>query len=181
MSSVHILRKVDFDMIVDQLAITHIMTSKAEPTTMRFKRLLELLSSNSFSLYYSKGKDMVLSDFLSRQKRDDSNPHEIIPISFSLRRVLCKNYYRLNDLTGTDKYLVQTRSQAKLSGIKVPEVHGVDKGLILHVKPEDKKSVVAPTTCLTPPTHHTRSMHQTQTIDQGHIVLAPDCTIALSI
>ena len=36
-------------------------------------------------LYYIKGKDMVLSDFLSRQTMDDSNPHELIPISFSLR------------------------------------------------------------------------------------------------
>ena len=36
---------------------------------------------------------MVLSDSLSRQKTDDSNPHEIIPISFSLRGVLHENYY----------------------------------------------------------------------------------------
>ena len=28
---------------------------------------------------------MVLSDFLSRQKTDDSNPHKLIPISFTLR------------------------------------------------------------------------------------------------
>ena len=115
---------------------------------------------------------MVLSDFLSRQKTDDSNPHEIIPISFSLRRVLHENYYRLNDLTETpetetDKYLVQTRSQAKSSGIIVPEVHGVDKGLIPHIKPEHQKSVVALTTCPTPPAHHTRPTHHTQPIDQG--------------
>ena len=29
-----------------------------------------------------KGKDMVLSDFLSRQNYDTSDLHEIIPISF---------------------------------------------------------------------------------------------------
>ena len=28
---------------------------------------------------------MVLSDYISRQLTDDSNPHELIPISFSLR------------------------------------------------------------------------------------------------
>ena len=28
---------------------------------------------------------MVLSDFLSRQQTDDSNPHELIPISFLLK------------------------------------------------------------------------------------------------
>ena len=50
------------------------MRSKAEPATTRIKRLLELLSPYSFNLYYIKGKDMVLSDFLSRQKTDDSNP-----------------------------------------------------------------------------------------------------------
>ena len=63
----HLLKKVDFDAVVDHLAITHIMRSKAEPATTRIKRLLELLSPYSFNLYYIKGKDMVLSDFLSRQ------------------------------------------------------------------------------------------------------------------
>ena len=64
----HLLKKVDFDTVVDHLAIMHIMRSKAEPTTTRIKRLIELLSPYSFNLYYIKGKDMVLSDFLSRQK-----------------------------------------------------------------------------------------------------------------
>ena len=73
----------------------HIMKSKAEPATTRIKRLSEALSSYSFNSYYIKGKDMVLSDFLSRQKRDTGNPHEIIPISFNLRQVLHENYYRL--------------------------------------------------------------------------------------
>ena len=81
----HLLKKVDFDAVVDHLAITHIMRSKAEPATTRIKRLLELLSPYSFNLYYIKGKDMVLSDFLSRQKTDNSNPHELIPILFTLR------------------------------------------------------------------------------------------------
>ena len=73
-ASQHLLKKVDFDAIVDHLAITHIMKSKVEPATTRIKRLLELLSLYSFNLYYIKGKDMVLSNFLSRQKTDDSNP-----------------------------------------------------------------------------------------------------------
>ena len=102
---------------------------------------------------------MALSDFLSRQKIDDSNCPEIIPISFSLRRVLHENYYKLDSLTETskietDKYLVQTRSQIKSSGIKVPEVHGIYNGLIPHVKPEHQKSVV------------TQPTHQTQPIDK---------------
>ena len=98
-SFMHLFKKVDFDMIVDHLAIMHIMRSKVEPAITTIKRLLELLSSYSFNLYYIKGKAMVLSDFLSRQKTDDSNPHKIIPISFSLRGGLHENYYRISDLT----------------------------------------------------------------------------------
>ena len=64
-SFVHLLKRVDFDAILDYLALTHIIKSKAEPATTRIKRLLELISSYSFNLYYMKGKDMILSDFLS--------------------------------------------------------------------------------------------------------------------
>ena len=62
----HLLKRVDFDAIVDHLALTHIIKSKAEPATPRIKRLLELISSYSFNLYYMKGKNMLLSGFLSR-------------------------------------------------------------------------------------------------------------------
>ena len=90
-----LLKKVDFDAVVDHLAITHIMRSKAKPATTRNKRLIELLSPYSFNLYYIKGKDMVLSDFLSRQKTDDSNPHKIIPISFTLKSQVGNHFYQI--------------------------------------------------------------------------------------
>ena len=44
---------------------------------------------------------MVLSDFLSRQKTDDSNPHELIPISFMLRNQIDDHFCRIN--SGTDQ------------------------------------------------------------------------------
>ena len=108
-SFAHLLKRVDFDTVVDHLAITHIMKSKTEPATNRIKRLLEILSSYSFNLYYIKGKDMILSDFLSRQIEDDSNLHEIIPISFNIQEILQDNYHQLT----TDTYNVQTRAQVK--------------------------------------------------------------------
>ena len=40
---------------------------------------------------------MVLSDFLSRQKTDDSNPHELIPISFSLRDQVSDYFYHIDN------------------------------------------------------------------------------------
>ena len=93
----HLLKKVDFNAIVDHLAITHIMRSKAEPATTGIKRLLELLSPYSFNLYYIKGKDMVLSNFLSRQQMDDSNPHELIPISFLLKSQVSDYFYHIDN------------------------------------------------------------------------------------
>ena len=148
--AINIRSFVDFNAVVDHLAIRHIMKSKVEPVTTRIKRLLELLSSYSFNLCYIKGKDMILSDFLSRQKIDDSNPHEIILISFSMREVLQENYYNLGNMTENYKYLVQTRSQAKSSGVKVPEVHGMEKSLVPHVKPERQKPVNLPTDKIPP-------------------------------
>ena len=108
-SFAHLLKRVDFDAMVDHLAITHIMKSKMEPATNKIKRLLEVLSSYSFNLYYIKGKDMILSDPLSRQIEDDSNLHEIIPISFNIREMLQENYHNII----SDTYMVQTRAQAK--------------------------------------------------------------------
>ena len=61
----HLLKRVDFDAIVDHLVLTTIIKSKMEPATTRIKRLLELISSYSFNLYYMKDKDMILSDFFS--------------------------------------------------------------------------------------------------------------------
>ena len=59
-SFVHLLKRVDVDVIVDHLALTHIIKSKAEPTTTRIKCLLEILSSCLFNLYYIKGKSSYL-------------------------------------------------------------------------------------------------------------------------
>ena len=55
MSFAHLLKKVDFDVIGDHLALVHILKSKAEPTATRIKRLLDVLSAYSFNLHYMKG------------------------------------------------------------------------------------------------------------------------------
>ena len=39
----HLLKRVDFDLIIDHLALTKIIKSKAEPAAARIKRLLELI------------------------------------------------------------------------------------------------------------------------------------------
>ena len=81
--------------------------------------------------------------FLSRQNIDDSNPHEIIPISFNLRTVLQEKYYNLEE--EKERYMIQTRSQTKASGVQLPEVHGTGKGLDPHKIPEKQlQPVVKP-------------------------------------
>ena len=128
----HLLNRVDFDEIVNHLALTQKFKSKAELATARIRRLLELISSFSFNLYYIKGKDMILRDFLSRQKHNNSNPHEIIPICFNMHNILHERYY---DIGKSEKYLVQMQSQTNSSGIKLPKVHGV-RIWILTYQPE---------------------------------------------
>ena len=58
----------------------------------------------------------------------------------------CKVYYNHRyynlDEGKVGKYLVQMRSQVKSSGIKLPEVQGIEKELDLNVLPE--KQVIKP-------------------------------------
>ena len=51
-----------------------------------------------------KGKNMILSEFLSRQRMDDSNPHEIIPMSFNMQAILKDRYYKVGM---NSRYLIQ--------------------------------------------------------------------------
>ena len=93
----HLLKKVEFDAIVDHLALAHIIKSRTEPATDKIKRLLEVLGSYSFRLYYIKGNEMILSEFLSRLKHDTSDPHEIIPISCSMQELLHARYSSIHE------------------------------------------------------------------------------------
>ena len=38
----HLLKRVDFDAIVDHLALTHIIKSKVEPTTIRIQKAVRI-------------------------------------------------------------------------------------------------------------------------------------------
>ena len=44
-SFAHLLKRVDLYMVVDHLALMHIMNSNTEPAATRIKRLLEVMSS----------------------------------------------------------------------------------------------------------------------------------------
>ena len=144
-SFAHLLKRVDFDAIVDHLALTHIIKSKAEPATIRIKHLLELISSYSFNLYYMKGKDMILSDFLLQQNNNNSDPSKIIPISFNAYNILEENRkvnVHINfPCKDGNKFLIQMHSQAKMSSTKLPEVHGIGKELNPNLRPEKQRAM----------------------------------------
>ena len=83
---------------------------------------------------------MILSDFLLQQKNNDSNPNEIIHISFDMYKIFEDNFYRENNFC-TDKYLIQMQSQAKSSGNKLLEVHGMRKNLDPNQRPEKQHTL----------------------------------------
>ena len=129
----NLLKHREFDAAVDRAAVAQIMKAKTEPTTTRIMRLLDRLSAYSFNLYYVKGKDMILSDYLSRHRQKDLDPSELIPISFC-----CLKTYRniIDDKIGGEIFCVKTRASAKASGETVGEVHGADKPLDPNYEPE---------------------------------------------
>ena len=158
------LGKKDFDAAVDHRAIPYIMQSKELPTTDRIIRLLQRLARFNFHLYYVKGKDMILCDFLSRIQADNSDPHGLIPIAFNYlehvayptcefqavyynpEKVLTE-FYKIEEIVGyaamkaystqqINSYCIMTRGQAQATGTSVPEVHGHSKPLDPNLKPE---------------------------------------------
>ena len=91
-----------------------------------------------------KGKDMILSDFLSRQGNDNSDPSEIIPISFNAYNILEENRnlgsLGMHERNG-GKFLIQMHSQAKMSGTTLPEVHRIRKKLDANMSPEKQHAL----------------------------------------
>ena len=135
----HLLHRVEFDCAVDHRAIPYIMKAKTFPATTRIMRLLEILSGYAFNLYFVKGKDMKICDFLSRIDVDRGNPGEVIPISFNSFSML--NNMRKVTLHQANKLLVTTRSKTKAEGAVLCPVHGVQKHLDPAVKPKHDNPV----------------------------------------
>ena len=129
-----LLKHREFDAAVDHVAVAQIMKAKTEPATTRIMRLLDRLSGYSFNLYYIKGRNMILADYLSRHRTRDRDPSELIPISFCSLEI-----YRSMIETGdyqTEKYHIHTRAKAREAGEIIPDVHGAHKPIDPSYKPE---------------------------------------------
>ena len=150
----NLLKHREFDAAVDHVAVTQIMKAKTEPATTRIMRLLDRSSAYSFNLYYVKGRDMILADYLSKHRNKDLDSSELIPISFC-----CLNVFRslLETEHGLEVYNIGTRSSTKASDEIPPEVHGADKPLDPNLKPEHQSksklpSIVGTKTSIKSPT-----------------------------
>ena len=137
----NLLKHRELDAAVDHAAVAQIMKAKTEPATTKIMRLLDRLSNYSFNLYYVKGRDMILSDYLSRHRKKDLDSSELSPISFC-----CLKVYRsfIDERIGEDIICIKTRSSAKASGEQVGEVHGADKPLDPNYKPEHQSKSKLP-------------------------------------
>ena len=81
----HILKNVKFTVFCDHSALVYIIHAKKELPTMQLKKLIENLNAYCFVIRFLKGKEMHISDFLSRHPIEDGeSPYEIIPIAFQL-------------------------------------------------------------------------------------------------
>ena len=81
----HILKNVKFTVFCDHSALVYIIHAKKELPTMRLKKLIENLNAYCFVIRFLKGKEMHISDFLSRHPIENGeSPYEIIPIAFQL-------------------------------------------------------------------------------------------------
>ena len=67
--------KAEIDVAVDHKAVVQIMKAKHPPVSPRVEVLLEKMLSGPFNLYYVKGKDLILADFLTRIRSDCSDPN----------------------------------------------------------------------------------------------------------
>ena len=131
---------IEIDVAVDHKAMVQIMKAKHPPCSDWVSVLLGKLLDKPFDLYYVKGKDLLLADFLSRIKTDRSDPGEVIPISFINER------QSLGDLTYHLNSGRVMRSAAIHKGLSMPTIHGHSKQLDPHCKPEHQAKITPATT-----------------------------------
>ena len=98
------------------------MKSKTEPATLCIMCLFDRWSPYSFNLYYIKGKDIILADYLSRHCVCDAHTTDLIPINFC-----CFSLFLHHN--GFDTYHITMRSQDKTAIEVALRVHGTDGAL----------------------------------------------------
>ena len=167
---------IEIDVAIDHKAVVQIMKAKHPPRTDRVSVLLGKLLDKPFDLYYVKGKDLILADFLSRIKTDKSDPGEVIPISFiNKQNAENKSHYIFN--AGW-----VTSLAVKREGLSMPTIHGHNKQLDPHRKPEHQVGLDPTPLPQTPPDRSSqtpsRDKHRTHSLPVS--VYKPTTTVTTS-
>ena len=109
-TSLRLLKSRYFQIVTDHSALTHMVKSEREIPTLRLKKLFEKLSAYNFDIFYQKGKELVICDYLSRASyMTDAEEEEIFrgpPMALFIQPTTC----------------VVTRAKARRENIQVPSI-----------------------------------------------------------
>ena len=109
-TSLRLLKSRYFQIVTDHSALTHMVKSEREIPTLRLKKLFEKLSAYNFDIFYQKGKELVICDYLSRASyMTDEEEEEIFrgpPMALFIQPTTC----------------VVTRAKARRENIQVPSI-----------------------------------------------------------
>ena len=148
----HLLRNSNFTLYCDHSALVHVMNGKKEPPTLRLKTLIENLSDIKFDIKFLRGKDMFVSDFLSRHPDNEESLNDpIIPVAFLMKEIVLPEHspkfmewlnvmldtremlaYKAEDykecqcervLSMNDPFRIMTRIMAKTAKAEVPAMY----------------------------------------------------------
>ena len=161
----HSLRNYNFTLYCDHSVLVHIMNGKKEPPTLRLKKLIENLSDYKFDIKFLRGKDMFVSDFLSRHPdHEESCNDPIIPVAFLMKEIVLPEHspklmkwlnvmldtremlaYKTRDykecqcervMSMKEPFRVMIRSMAKIAKAEVPAMYPLQGD---HKKPEESQ------------------------------------------
>ena len=161
----HLLRNSNFTLYCGHSALVHKMNGKKEPSALRLKKLIENLSDYKFDIKFLRGKDMFVSDFLSRHPDNEESYNDpIIPVAFLMKEIVLPEHtpkfmewlnvmldtremlaYKTRDykecqcervMSMKEPFRIMTRSMAKTARAEVPAMYPLQGD---HKKPEESQ------------------------------------------
>ena len=154
----HILRNIEFTVFCDHSALVHIINAKREPPTLRLQKLVENLMNYKFKIKFQKGKEMHVTDFLSRHPDNDlDSPNEIISIAFMAQDIQTEwpeKVKKIKDAKIFNKHncdVCNMMTRSKTKGIDTPKMYPlqgdhkkpeISKKGIIEAKPKDKLKMI---------------------------------------
>ncbi len=92
----YLLKYAKFRVLMDHSALQHIYSSRKPAKTIRIQKFLEELSDYSFTFEHVSGKNMLVSDFLSRFSNNNDDG-EAIPFLIDTSSLSNKKFMSLLD------------------------------------------------------------------------------------